>query len=160
MDEALAEGQLTARALAAALRMLGQREHSEQEVRSKLSRKLPEIADRQIDAVVVELVENGWLSDTRYAESLIRRRLSRGYGAHYILRELSSKGIDADTAEDCLEASAPDWHALARDLVERRHPDAARSLSSWERAARFLQRRGFGADVVVRALGERPRHSD
>ncbi len=154
IDEASA-GQ-AARALASAVRMLGQREHSEAELRRKLTRKHSELSPDQLDAVIDELIENGWQSDVRYAETLIRSRINRGYGPHYIVRELVSKGINANLAQEALAEQAQDWQALAGDLVSRRHPAARDCAADWQRAARFLQRRGFSAEVVVRALGSQP----
>ncbi len=153
MEEAALDA---AKALSAALRMLGQREHSQRELVTKLRRKFPSLADEQLDTVVEELLENNWLSDTRYAESLIRSRANRGYGPQYIARELSVKGIAAETADEQMEAQALDWLALAEDLVQRRHPGAQDSPELWQRAARYLQRRGFPSDVIARALGDCP----
>ena len=145
-----------AKALSAALRMLGQREHSQRELVTKLRRKFPELADDQLDAVIDELIENNWLSDTRYAETLIRSRANRGYGPQYIARELSVKGISAETADEQMEAQALDWLSLAVDLIQRRHPAAQESPELWQRAARYLQRRGFPSDIIARALGDCP----
>ena len=154
IDEASA-GQ-SARALASAVRMLGQREHSEAELRRKLIRKHSDLSADQLDSVIAELLENDWLSDSRYAETLIRSRINRGYGPHYISRELVSNGIDPDLAQDALAQQSQDWLMLADDLVSRRHPDAGECASDWQRAARFLQRRGFSADIVVKTLGPQP----
>ena len=41
--------------------------------------------------------------------------------------------------------------------IERRHGARGEDPSAWEKAARFLQRRGFSGDLVMRALGDRPR---
>ena len=145
-----------AKALSAALRMLGQREHSQSELVSKLRRKFPSLGDAQLDTVVNELLENDWLSDTRFAESLIRSRASRGYGPQYIARELAAKGINPELASAQLDAQDQDWLANAVNLVERRHAGAGESIDDWQRAARFLQRRGFPSDIIGRALGDRP----
>ena len=142
-----------------AIRMLGRRDHSEQEVRSKLRQKSKTLAPDVLDEVVQSLVESGLLSDTRFAEMLVRSRVSRGYGPYYIRQELSMKGIDAEFIDEYLATADVEWLDVAKDLVERRHACAQENAQAWGKAARFLQRRGFGGDVVAKVLGGRPRES-
>lgn len=140
----------------AAIRMLSQREHSEAELLKKLSRKFAGADKEQLQKMTAELKADGLLSDERFAESLIRSRTGRGYGPYYIRRELSEKGIDSGLAEQLLAQAEIDWVALARGVVSRRHPNAQADESAWGKAIRFLQRRGFSNDLVLRAVGDRP----
>lgn len=155
MSEDLAELQ-AAKAHSAAVRMLGQREHSCAEIRQKLKRKFSALEISRIDGLIEEFVERGWLSDQRFAEVLVRSRANRGYGPYYIRRELATKGIDDTQAEGALETAEADWCEIAAGLIGRRFPEAGCDLQVWEKAARFLQRRGFSGDVVRKALGDRP----
>lgn len=136
--------------------MLGQREHSCAEIRQKLRRKFSALETSCIDNLIEEFVERGWLSDQRFAEVLVRSRANRGYGPYYIRRELAAKGIDDLHAEDALEMPEADWCEIAGGLITRRFPESGGDLQAWEKAARFLQRRGFSGEVVRKALGARP----
>lgn len=147
---------LTAKAYNTAIRILGQREHSEVELRAKVVRKVRELPPQALDEVVAELKQLDLLSDRRFAETLIRSRISRGYGPYYIRQELGQKGINAELAAQLMDEAGVDWLDQAITLVQRRHPEAAEDLKMWSKAARFLQRRGFSAEVVTKALGPRP----
>ena len=155
MSEDLAAVQ-SAKAHSAAVRMLGQREHSCAEIRQKLRRKFSALEISRIESLIEEFVERGWLSDQRFAEVLVRSRANRGYGPYYIRRELATKGIDDTRAESVLASAEADWYEIAVGLIGRRFPEADCDLRVWEKAARFLQRRGFSGDVVRKALGVRP----
>jgi regulatory protein len=135
-----------------AIRMLGRREHSEQEVRLKLRQKFRTLGPDVLDDVIQTLIESELLSDARFAEMRIRSRVSRGYGPFYIRQELSAKGIDAETISECLDEAQVDWLAAAQALVERRFSGARKDAEVWAKAARFLQRRGFSAELVSKAL--------
>ena len=140
----------------AAIRMLSQREHSQAELVRKLGRKFSGVDTELLQNVVAGLKADGLLSDERFAESLIRSRTGRGYGPYYIRRELSEKGIESSLAEQLLAQAEVDWVELARVVVHRRHPDARADEGAWAKAIRFLQRRGFSNDLVLRAVGDRP----
>ena len=58
-----------------ALRLLSQREHTEKEIRRKLSEK--GCGREEIDSAVSRLIAEGSLSEERFAESFIRSRLRR-----------------------------------------------------------------------------------
>ncbi len=136
--------------------MLGGREHSEQELRSKLQRRYANQSDDQLDALISELKELNLLSDERFTESLIRSRVGKGYGPYFIQQELASKGVNKALIASQLEIADVDWLGSAEDLVERKFPDAANDEVIWAKAIRFLQRRGFAGQTVNSVLGGRP----
>jgi len=139
-----------------ALRMLARREHTVAEIQTKLQGKFSDLTDGELSDLSDTLVGDGYLSDARFAETLIRSRIARGYGPCYIRRELFTKGISALLINQQMSIQHTNWEQLASDLVERRHPQAACHDQAWEKAARFLQRRGFDAECVVKTLGQRP----
>jgi regulatory protein len=70
--------------------------------------------------------------------------------------ELKEAGLDDATIEQAL-ASAPDFHAIARDLRIRRFgADAPPDWAERARQSRFLQYRGFSNDHIASALGSSP----
>jgi regulatory protein len=140
-----------------ALGFLARREYSACELGRRLGRKYPNLSQATVSAVVAQLTEDGLQSDRRFSESRIRSRLGKGYGPVYIRQDLVARGIDPASAAQMLNEIVADedidWLAHARQLVERRHPHAADDRHSWQRAARYLQNRGFPSDIIARALG-------
>jgi regulatory protein len=82
-----------------ALRYLSMREHSRLELGRKLARYAEEGDD--VEALLDFLERNNWLSQERFAESLVHRRAGR-YGNSRVLAELQQNGVrgeDLDEAE-------------------------------------------------------------
>lgn len=106
-----------------------------------------------MERVLDELGAEGWQSDRRFAEQYLSVRRERGYGPIFIREELRRRGVDDEILAACLHERAPEWREAARLALARRFRETA-SLASGERAkrARFLARRGFGADHVRDAL--------
>ena len=127
-----------------AMGLLARREHSAREVEQKLVKKgyaKPD-AEKAVDA----LRSGGQQSDSRYAENLIRARVTAGYGPRYIEAELRSHGIDPRT--QAAELSAHDWNALAANQVRRQYGALTRDPKERNRAVQFLARRGFPTDAI------------
>ncbi|WP_370300481.1 regulatory protein RecX [Abyssibacter sp.] len=136
-----------------AVELLAAREHSQAELRRKLKQRFPESDD--IDAVIAQMVAEGYLSDTRYAEARVRASLSRGHGPLMIRQKLQAAGVDAALAEQVLEDAAVDWMESARAvLVARFGSQAPQDRRETARRARFLSGRGFASDIIGRLLLE------
>ncbi len=166
----------TAAAYAAAVRMLGGREHSVIELRRKLKKRFGESSASVLEEALEQLIEDGLLSDQRFAESLVRGRAGRGYGPFYITQELRAKGINDELADACLQSYVDEemaavtdtdlvdalesgksiWHQNARRLASRKFPDLATDPKQWQRARGYLTRRGFGGGEVGYAVGRMP----
>lgn len=141
---------------AKALQLLARREHSRAELRRKLlGRDYP---PGEVDAALAALAAEGWLSNARFAEMLVRSRLARGWGPRRLRQELARHEIDADTIAALLDAGADEasWGARARAQLERRFGAApAADYNERARRARFLARRGFPAGIArAAAWGE------
>ena len=89
-----------------AIRMLASREHSRRELLEKLTRKSSDVPSDCIEQVLDALAEQGLQCDVRYAESLIRSRINRGYGPYYIRQELRSKGVAESVLQACEDCAA------------------------------------------------------
>jgi len=137
---------------ATALRLLARREHSELELRHKLSGR--HFTDSIVDTVVMQLVEQGLLSDQRFAEVYVRGRFERGYGPLRIRAELRERGVSGDLMEQMLAELSSSWvESAGRQRSKRfghRFPGDYR-----ERAKQmcFLQRRGFTAEQIQAVFG-------
>ncbi len=137
--------------------MLARREYSRHELRQKLTQKYrAEVSAELIITVLDDLEAANLVSDQRFAEMLVRSRIAKGYGPGYIQQELASKGVNDTLIESELQELDINWLQQACDLVARRHADHGASQQAWQKAARFLQRRGYPSEVVRRALGNVP----
>ncbi len=145
---------LVYKARATALRLLARREHSRQELSLKLrQRKIP--ADI-IGSVLDEYENEGWLDDNRFADVYARQRMDLGYGPLRILGELQQRGVNKSPG--CLDEMAEeDWCQQAIGLREKRFglTDLSENWDEKLRQARFLNRRGYSASQVERALEAR-----
>ncbi|MBU1629126.1 MAG: recombination regulator RecX, partial [Gammaproteobacteria bacterium] len=66
--------------------LLARREHSKFELRQKF--KVRQFDEESIETTLSFLASNGWQSDERFVEALVRERIARGYGPLKILNEL------------------------------------------------------------------------
>jgi regulatory protein len=141
-----------ARELSATQRALGlltRREHSRKELTRKLTSRGMDAAE--VETAVEKLSRDGWQDDARFAETLVRARVSGGYGPARIRAELATHGLDREAVVTALDTFHGDWAEIASDLVRRRYgPVAALDLNQRRKAADFLIRRGFDP-VTVRS---------
>lgn len=143
--------ELVAQLRQSALVMLSRREYSRAELEQRLGRQ--EGAAPLLEEVLERLREQGLQSDERFAESLLRSRISRGQGPLRITQELRNKGVDESIREEVLGGCEQDWFELARSVRERRFgleppEDAKMQAKQW----RFLVYRGFSQDQTRYAL--------
>lgn len=134
-----------------AVGLLARREHS----RLELARKL---ADRgfstdEVEPVLERLVDEGWQSDQRYAESLIRARSARRYGPDRIANELAQQGVDEGVVAEAFAAEPRDWAELARDQLVARYREPPADFPDRARRHRHLVRRGFPPDLSHELAG-------
>lgn len=135
------------------LRLLAQREHSQQELVQKLS--LRGFAAVLVKPVLAELVTEGWQSDQRYAQSYARQRLDKGYGWQRIAYELRQRGIsDADLQTLKCEFAEVDEQQSVFQLYEKKFGlEPVNSRQEWAKRTRFLLQRGF-SNSMISALGK------
>jgi regulatory protein len=134
---------------ARALRLLARREHT----RAELARKLAPDAESPValDALLAALKQGKQLSDERYAEARTNQ-LSRKFGAARVRRELVAKGVEREAAARFAADLEKTELERARSILERKYRTPATAPKERARRARFLQSRGFSADVIRRSL--------
>lgn len=133
-----------------ALGLLVRREHSRKELARKLTARGVE-ADEAASAVE-RLAGEGWQSDERFAEGLVRMRAGSGYGPLYIRAELATHGLGSEAISQAMGTFEGDWTEVAKDLVGRRFGGQGPvDLAQRRKAADLLARRGFPADSIRRA---------
>ncbi|PXW96905.1 regulatory protein [Sphaerotilus hippei] len=132
-----------------ALRLLSQREHS----RLELVRKLAPHAQtpEQLDHLLDELLQAGWLDHGRYVESVVHRRGSRLGGAR-IRQELKARGITPAEMAEALDQLKQTEAQRAREVWQKKFTGPATDATQAARQARFLLSRGFSGEVVRQVL--------
>lgn len=133
------------------MRLLVRREHSDRELRRKLAER--GFAAEDAAAALGSLKERNWQSDTRFAESLVRRRLEAGYGPRVIEAELASHGIGRGEVQALL--ADENWDKRAKAALARRVQGEAADATGRRRLAAWLERRGYPAGAIRYALGAR-----
>jgi len=161
----MARGQplsLKARAIA----LLAQREHSLAELRRKLMRlarqRLAEATEpaalespehdlgAEVDALLIWLQAQGYLSEARFVESRIHARSQR-YGNLRIQQELAQHGVQLEAEQ---QAKLKDSELERARQIWRRKFGAEAPVDAAARVKqmRFLAGRGFSAEVIRRVL--------
>lgn len=133
-----------------ALRALGRREHSAAQLKQKLEWR--GYGEDTAGQVVDDLAERGWQSDARYAEVLIRSRVSQGYGRLYIEAELEVAKVPAEEISAAFAAAEVDWLQVAVDLHARRFSSIPKTIADRQKQYRYLAGRGFTAEQIRTAM--------
>jgi regulatory protein len=143
------------RATNQAVRLLSFRPRSRRELESRMRRK--GFASEAIEAALERLEELGYVNDAEFAAYWVENRQQhRPRGRRLIASELRSKGVSPETVDEAIDHADIDEYSAALDLARGRAP-RLRGLERdvWRRRmAGFLQRRGYGWDVVRRVLEE------
>lgn len=136
--------------LAQAMRWLVRREYSVHELEHRLTGK--GFAPDEIAEVLDGLKAQGLVSDTRFAESLVRNRVERGYGPLKIVHELQAKGIDEALVDEFVSGEDEYWVERLRVVWQKHFGYPPADYREWTKQARGLQSRGFTADQVRRVI--------
>ncbi|MFM8881020.1 MAG: recombination regulator RecX [Betaproteobacteria bacterium] len=133
------------------LAALARREYSAAELKRKLAAHAA--SDEALEEALKALKDRGYLSEARFAESLIRRQAARK-GTSFIKQSLKQHQLSAEliaTVTTDLQASE---ESRARQLWERRFGEVAVDPKERLRQMRFLASRGFSHDVIRRITRE------
>jgi len=133
------------------LRLLGNREHSRAELTRKLEARGYERPD--IAQVLDALAEERLLSDERMAHAYVAERLRKGFGPLAVRQELRRRGIADTLIEPHLNRSSGEWLQHMAEVAEKKFGSGrARDRKELARRARFLEYRGFPAELIARFL--------
>ena len=134
-----------------AMDLLAFREHSMQELITKLLRKFP--GCEHIDSQLQQLATENLQSDQRFAEAFVRSRVYKGQGPLRIRNELRQRGIASTLIELTLEQAGVDWFAVISELSARKYGDApVRDEKDKAKRIRFFQYRGFSYELIKHTL--------
>ncbi len=140
---------MTKRSLRAqAIDYLSRREHSRSELKQKLMAFEEDV--QIIDALLDDLTERGWQSDSRYAQMMVHSKSDK-HGNRRLQQNLALKGIDADLIADVLPSKDIE-KSNAIQVIQKKFKTAPTSLQERAKQMRFLAYRGFGMDAIQAAL--------
>lgn len=142
---------------ARALRYLAGREHSRQELARKLAPHAQEGDD--VDAVLDWLQAQKFLSEERFAESLVHRRAAR-FGSARILSELQSHGLDESTVASLRADLLQGENERAWEVWSRKFGRPAEDAAAAAKQMRFLQQRGFTHAAIQSVLRRAKQRDD
>jgi regulatory protein len=140
-----------------ALRFLSRRDYSRQELRKKLLSYAE--SEVQLEELLDDLQKNQWLSDERYAESLVRRRTER-FGSKKILEEMRQNGLSDDLLNQYREDLKAHDPQLAFELWHRKFEILPTDPKEKARQIRFLVSRGFSSDLALKIVSGRLNSND
>jgi regulatory protein len=132
-----------------ALRLLARREHSRAELVRKLGQAGFDGCD--IQPLLDEFEEKRWLSDRRFAESYVADHRARA-GAAKLAFDLRQRGVADNIIEAVLSDNRDSELERAQAVWQKKFGSAPADMTEKARQMRFLQSRGFGAEVIRRVI--------
>lgn len=138
---------------ARALRYLSLREHSRLELARKLARYAQEGDD--VEALLDFLEKNNWLSQERFAESLIHRKAGR-FGNSRVMAELQSHGVNGEALAELKAGLSETETVRAREVWRRKFGTVAADAAERAKQMRFLLQRGFSQRAARAAMQGEP----
>lgn len=139
------------RAKEKAMWLISYRDHSEGELRQKLSKDFGEEA---VDKAIQKLIELNLINDEnfakKYAESLSSKHLSE----RQIQQKLRLKGLDRDLTAETVENLNLDEKEEIRALINKKYIRKLNSEADLRRTFASLQRRGFSYSDIRSVINE------
>lgn len=132
-----------------ALRHLARREYTRQE----LTRVLAPHAESEIEVeqILDDFSQRGWLSETRAAEQLVHARRGR-YGPARIRRDLEAKGVSAELVSSTIATLKEGELESVRAVWSRKFRVPPANGAERAKQARFLMGRGFSSEAITKLL--------
>ena len=109
--------------------------------------------ERDMDAVVVRLIDLKYLSDTRFAQDYTRlRKENQKFGKRRVQQDLAVKGVDKTLAATTLAAAYYDADevALARAYCERKRIPQPVDQKTTVRVMNRLMRAGYSSTAIFK----------
>lgn len=135
-----------------AIDFLSRREHSRYELYNKLISKGASSTD--IEALLEELAVNGWQSDDRYCEMIVRNRSQKGFGQLRVYHDLMQQGISKLKANVHIEDV--DWGlSLNKCWQKKYNAKKPQNAQQYAKQKRFLLQRGFTSEQINQLLNSK-----
>lgn len=139
------------------MQYLARREYSRAELRSKLlphvrvEEELDTASAPDLDALLNDLTQRGWLSDERAVTQWVHAKRSR-LGIQRITHELRQKGISEELIAEALPELKESELVTACEVWQRKFGVPPADAKEKGRQMRFLQSRGFSMDVIFKVM--------
>jgi regulatory protein len=140
-----ADGKLRMRTL----EWLLNRPHSERELRDYLYKK--KIEPEQIQSLVDEFTDKGYLDNAKFAQWFAELQARRGKSDRAIRSELFKKGIGRELADETLVAAAGGEEDRLKAMIEKKRK-LSRYKNDPEKLAKYLTSQGFNWQMVKQEL--------
>ena len=127
-----------------ALRILGNRNISEREMRVRLTSKGE--SPENVEETIRWLIELNYINDSRYAMQIVKHYSEKGYGVMRIRDELYKRGIPGDLWDDKLNMINDDEMYEAAYEYLNKKLGGSNEKNELRRASDALIRRGFSYD--------------
>ena len=134
---------------ARAIDFLSRREHSRLELQRKLARHSQD--PDEITELLDLLEREKWLSNTRFAQSLVSRRASK-HGTQRIVQELKQSGVAQEDITLLAEELRGTEFERAVEVWFRKFGHLPEDQKAYAKQARFLVSRGFALNTLHRIL--------
>lgn len=143
---------MSAKVRGAALALLGRRDYTAAELRTRLIEK--EHARDEVDAVIADLIEDRTINERRVAAAHIRvANQIKGRGRLRIRQELAARGIDRRLADELIaELPQDDEAAAIRKFIERKRFPEKPTQAERQKLYQQLLRKGFTGEAISKAL--------
>jgi len=138
---------------ARAVGFLSRREHSRAELARKLSAHVDPDNPGELDKLLDQLEKENWLSDQRFAQSLVNRRASKK-GAALVAQELRRHGVSDEQVAQLHDQLKSTETVRAREVWEKKFGQPPANAKEYARQFRFLASRGFSPDCLRKILGD------
>lgn len=137
-----------------AFRYLARRDHSRARLAEKLTAHHP---TEEVEAVMQDLIDRGYLNDEVLAERLAGDCLERRhYGRMQTTQVLLRQGFDSETVEKIMGQWGRDQEIAAlRGWLEKKRSPCPEKGPDREKWIMALQRRGFSYGVIQQAIQEK-----
>ena len=142
--------------VSAALKLLSRRDYSRSEFISKLMSA--EFGKDDVEAAAEWCHEQGFLNETRFAESA-SRRLGEKYGAKRVAHTLRQKGVAEEQVSAIVLTLCESEQDRARTLWTRKFGKVAESADEKSKQIRYLQSRGFSFSTIKLVITGLPAES-
>lgn len=129
------------------LNLLARRDYSERELRQKLKQKEASVED--IERLLAWSQQQGYQSDSRYAEQMTQAKVRKGYGQYYLQQFFAEQGLSKELLQQVIETKEIDWVGVASDAYRKKYADKPiTDYHDKQKRMKYLQSRGFESQVI------------